>query len=146
MDDDPKVLEVFSARLQEVGYQVDSAENALAAIAAVVRTVPDLILADIRMPIVGGMDLVRELKSHGDSRRIPVVAFTGLDSPAMRKAALQTGYDDYLFKPTEAGPFLDQIERRVHQHEPKQANSPANKEDRFRTPLLVLCGSGGAAL
>jgi CheY-like chemotaxis protein len=136
VDDDPQVLEIFSALLQEVGYEVESAENALAAMAAVVRAAPDLILADIRMPIVGGMGLVRELKSHRDSRRIPVVAFTGYDSPGMRETALKAGYDDYLPKPTDPGPFLDQIERLLRQFEPeqvsksvrpRQAKTPPNK-------------------
>ena len=125
VDDDPQVLEVFSALLQEVGYEVESAENALAAMAAVVRAAPDLILADIRMPIVGGMDLVRELKSHLDSQRIPVVAFTGCDSPGMREAALKAGYDDYLPKPTDSRPFLDQIERLLSRFETGQASRPA---------------------
>ena len=125
MDDDPQVLEVFSALLQEVGYAVEPAENALAAMAAIVRAAPDLILADIRMPIVGGMDLVRELKSHVDSRRIPVVAFTGCDSPGMREAALKAGYDDYLPKPTDPGPFLDRIEKLLRQFESEQASKAA---------------------
>lgn len=117
MDDDPQVLEVFSALLGEVGYEIRSAENALAAIAAVVQAAPDLILADIRMPIVGGMDLVRELKSHKDSRSIPVVAFTGYDSPETRQAALKAGYDDYLPKPVDPGPFLDRVEKLLQQFE-----------------------------
>jgi two-component system, NtrC family, sensor kinase len=132
VDDDPQVLEVFSALLEEVGYQVESADNALAAIAAIVRAVPDLILADIRMPIVGGMDLARELKSHVDSRRIPVVAFTGYDSPGMREAALKAGYDDYLPKPTDPGPFLDQIKNLLSQHRVNPASlprSPARSTD-----------------
>jgi CheY-like chemotaxis protein len=110
VDDDPQVLEVFSELLTQVGYEIQSAENALAAVAAVVQHTPDLILADIRMPIVGGMDLVRELKSHADSKHIPVVAFTGYDSPEMREAALKAGYDDYLAKPADPGRFLDAVE------------------------------------
>jgi DNA-binding response OmpR family regulator len=136
VDDDPQVLEVFSALLQEIGYEVEPADNALAAIAAVVRAKPDLILADIRMPIVGGMDLVRELKSHLDSERIPVVAFTGFDSPEMREAARKAGYDDFLPKPTDPGRFLDQIERLLRRFEraraskaarPRQGNAPASR-------------------
>jgi len=135
VDDDPQVLEVFSALLQEVGYEVESAENALAAMAAVVRAAPDLILADIRMPIVGGMDLVRELKSHIDSRRIPVVAFTGCDSPGMRELALKAGYDDYLPKPTDPGPFLDRIERLLHQFAPEQASKSTRPRQAKAPPL-----------
>jgi CheY-like chemotaxis protein len=125
VDDDPQVLEVFSKLLHEVGYEVESAENALTAIAAVVRAAPDLILADIRMPIVGGMDLARELKSHTDSRRIPVVAFTGYDRPGMREAALKAGYDEYLPKPTDPGLFLDQIEQLLRRFEPELAAKSA---------------------
>ncbi len=128
MDDDPKVLEIFSALLQEVGYEVEAVEHALAAIAAVVRAPPDLILADIRMPIVGGMDLVRELKSHIDSRRILVVAFTGRDRPGMREAAFKAGYDDYLPKPTDTGRFLDQIEKLLRPFEPAVASKPARSK------------------
>jgi len=119
VDDDPQVLEVFSALLEEAGYKIDQAANALQAIAAVVRAAPDLILADIRMPIIGGMDLVRELKSHIDSRFIPVVAFTGYDTPQMRKAALEAGYDDFLPKPTDPAPFLDHIARLLGLNRPE---------------------------
>src|SRR5437868_4883441 len=57
VDDDPQILDLFSALLQKAGYRVDKAEHALAAVAAVVRAAPDLILADIRMPIVDGKEL-----------------------------------------------------------------------------------------
>jgi CheY-like chemotaxis protein len=120
VDDDPQVLQVYGALLNDAGYAVKTAENALAAVAAVVRATPDLILADIRMPIVGGMDLVRELKSHIDSRLIPVVAFTGYDTPAMREAALQAGYDDFLPKPKDdTAHFLRQIAQMLHRTQVK---------------------------
>jgi DNA-binding response OmpR family regulator len=127
VDDDREVLEMFSALLNELGYEIQTAENALAAIAAVVHSVPDLILADIRMPIVGGMDLVRELKAHKDSRGIPVVAFTGYDSAEMRAKALQAGYDDYLPKPLDPGPFIAHIEALLQRLRPAK---PAAKPSR----------------
>ena len=86
VDDDPQILEVFAALLEEAGYEVEQAEHALAAVAAIVRAPPDLILADIRMPIVDGLGLVRELKAHADSRQIPVIAVTGYDNPETREA------------------------------------------------------------
>ena len=105
VDDDPQILEVFSALLEDAGYQVDKAEHALAAVAAVVRSAPDLILADIRMPIVDGKELVQELKSHVDSRDIPVIAITGYDAPGSRESALRAGYDDYITKPIDPETF-----------------------------------------
>jgi DNA-binding response OmpR family regulator len=121
VDDDPKILELFSALLQEAGYDVEPAEHALAAVAAVVRQPPDLILADIRMPIVGGKDLVRELKSHSDSRQIPVVAVTGYDSPEARDSALKAGYDEYMTKPIDARRFPQQIAELLRRFEGQQA-------------------------
>src|SRR5438874_896956 len=109
MDDDPQILELFSVLLQKAGYRVDKAEHALAAVAAVVRAAPDLILADIRMPIVDGKELAHELKSHPDSRSIPVVAVTGYDGPGARESALKAGYDDYLTKPIDAKTFAKDV-------------------------------------
>ena len=120
VDDDSQILEVFSALLEAAGYEVDQADNALAAMAAVVRSEPDLILADIRMPIVGGVGLVRELKAADDTKHIPVVALTGYDSPGFREVALEAGYDDYLTKPIEASRFADQIEKLLRLHKPKK--------------------------
>ena len=120
VDDDPQFLELYSALLQDAGYAVEQADHALSAIAAVVRETPDLILADIRMPIVDGVGLVRELKAHTDSQHIPVVAITGYDSPGRRKAALKAGYDAYLTKPIDARRFPQQIAKLLREHRSKR--------------------------
>ena len=120
VDDDPQILEVFAALLEEAGYEVEQAEHALAAVAAIVRAPPDLILADIRMPIVDGLGLVRELKAHADSRQIPVIAVTGYDNPETREAALKAGYDDYITKPIDPRRFPRQIARILRRAKSKQ--------------------------
>lgn len=122
VDDDPQSLELYSALLSEAGYRVDQAADALAAICAVVRHTPDLVLADIRMPIIDGKELVLELKRHRDSRHIPVVALTGYDTPGMRESALKAGYDDYITKPVDARKFPAQLAKILRQH---TSNRPA---------------------
>ena len=122
VDDDAQSLAVFSALLSTAGYRVDQADHALAAIFAVVRHAPDLILADIRMPIMDGKELVLELKRHRDSRHIPVVALTGYDTPGMRESAIKAGYDDYITKPIDACRFPAQIARILREH---TSNRPA---------------------
>ena len=109
VEDEPIVREFLAALLKRAGYVVEEAEHALAAICSIVRAVPDLILADIRMPIVDGLGLMRELRSHRDSRHIPVVAVTGLDTPKAREAARQAGCIGYITKPVDAKTFPDQI-------------------------------------
>jgi CheY-like chemotaxis protein len=109
VDDDPAILEIFSLLLREAGYGVETAEHALAAMASVVRKRPDLVLADIRMPIVDGKGLVAELKSSRDTKEIPVVAITGYDGPGAQEAAYKAGYDGYLTKPVDVRKFPQQV-------------------------------------
>jgi CheY-like chemotaxis protein len=121
VDDDPEILELFSELLSAEGYQVDRAAHALGAICAVIRHPPDLILADIRMPIVDGAELALELKRHRDSCHIPVVALTGYDTPGMRESALQAGYDEYITKPIVPRKFLRQLATLLRQGTEKRA-------------------------
>ena len=109
VEDDPEILELLALVLRDAGYDVEKAENALGAVCAVVRSAPDLVLADIKMPIVDGMGLASELKSHQDTRHIPVVAVTGFDTPENRASAIEAGYDGYITKPIDTQRFPDQI-------------------------------------
>lgn len=109
VEDEPDLLEVLSLLLQEAGYEVNPAEHALAAIFAAVRAAPDLILVDIRMPIMNGLELVRELRTHRDTCHFRIVALTGYDTPENRAAAKKAGCDGYLTKPIEPGRFLAQV-------------------------------------
>ena len=109
VEDDSDFREILGRSLRQAGYEVHEAEHALGAICAVVRTGADLILTDIRMPIMDGLGLVRELKAHEDTCAVPVVAMTGFDTPENRTAALQAGCVGYIAKPIDAHEFLGRI-------------------------------------
>jgi len=110
VEDDTDVREILCRSLRKAGYEVQEAEHALGAICAMVRAGADLVLTDIRMPIMDGLGLVRELKAHEDTRRVPVVAMTGFDTPEIRAAALQAGCIGYFTKPIDGSEFLGRIE------------------------------------
>jgi len=118
VEDEPAIRELISAVLRAAGYEVDTAEHALGAVCAVVRAAPDLVVADIRMPIVDGLGLASELKGHQDTLHIPIVAVTGFDTPENRAAALNAGYDGYIAKPIDALTFPDQIAAFLRQPRP----------------------------
>jgi len=109
VEDDADVREIFSRALRQAGYDVQEAGHALGAVCAMVRAGADLVVTDIRMPIVDGLSLVNELKSHDDTRQVPVVALTGHDSPESRAAAFDAGCVGYITKPIDTGEFLKQI-------------------------------------
>ena len=114
VEDDADVREVISATLKDAGYEVLEAEHAFAAICAMVRAGADIVLTDIRMPIVDGLGLVRELKSHEDTRHVPIVAVTGLDTPESRAAARKAGCIGYIAKPIDASEFPKQVAQFLH--------------------------------
>jgi CheY-like chemotaxis protein len=105
VEDDDEFRQILSRSLRRAGYEVQEAEHALGAICAMVRAGADLILTDIRMPIVDGLGLVRELKAHEDTRDVPVVAMTGFDTPENRAAALRAGCIGYIAKPIDCRDF-----------------------------------------
>lgn len=109
VEDDAAVRKVLSRTLRKAGYEVQEAEHALAAICAMVRAGADLVLTDIRMPIMDGLGLVRELKTHKDTCHVPVVAVTGLDTPESRTAAFKAGCVGYITKPIDTREFPGQI-------------------------------------
>lgn len=109
VDDDSDVREIFSRTLRQAGYEVQEAGHALGAVCAMVRAGADLVVTDLRMPIMDGLGLVRELKAHEDTRRVPVIAITGHDTPESRAAAHEAGCVGYLTKPIETDQFLSQI-------------------------------------
>jgi CheY-like chemotaxis protein len=115
VEDDPDVLEMLSLVLRDAGFEVDQAEHAFGAVCAVVRAAPDLILTDIRMPIVDGQGLVRELKTHADTRDIPVVAVSGHDTPETRESAFKAGCIGFIAKPIDVRKFPEQIAQILRQ-------------------------------
>jgi len=73
VEDDATSMKFLSLLLEGAGYEVFQATYSLPALFRVVRTAPDLILADLQMPIMNGLDLIRQLKGHGDTAHIPIV-------------------------------------------------------------------------
>ena len=101
VDDDPDVRDSLSRALRYAGYQVITAIHGGEALDAVARSPVDLIVLDVLMPIVDGLDACRRLRERGDAT--PVLVLTARDSVDDRVAGLDAGADDYLVKPFALG-------------------------------------------
>jgi two-component system, cell cycle response regulator len=102
VDDHEDNIELLRARLEARGYQVEGASDGQAALDAVERSCPDLILLDVMMPKMDGMEVVRRLKAKRESKElpfIPVIMQTALDSTENKVEGLDAGADDYITKP-----------------------------------------------
>jgi two-component system response regulator MprA len=97
VDDDPPVLRMLKRALSAEGFDVSVAADGGAALAALERSVPDLMVLDVAMPGMDGLAVARRLRERGIT--IPVLMLTARDEVADRVAGLQSGADDYLVKP-----------------------------------------------
>ena len=96
VDDEPMVLEVVSRYLERDGYLVDAAADGTEALEVFERRPPHLVILDLMLPSIPGMDVLRELRQRSD---VPVVLLTARGVEADRVSGLELGADDYVVKP-----------------------------------------------
>lgn len=97
VDDDPTVSDVVLRYLERAGYQVDRAADGLAALAAVDRAAPDLVVLDLMLPGIDGLEVCRRLRQRAVT--VPVIMLTALGEESDRILGLRLGADDYVTKP-----------------------------------------------
>ena len=101
VDDDTSLLLAVSETLRAEGYVVVTARHGAEALVSIAQRLPDLIISDIRMPIMNGYQLARKLRSAPHTRLVPIVFLTAKDETADRVAGFRSGVDAYLTKPFE---------------------------------------------
>jgi excisionase family DNA binding protein len=109
VDDDETVREMLSISLSAADYEVVTAADGSAALAALHRMPCDLLMADLKMPGMDGLTLIREARKH--SPALPVVIVTGLPSEASAIEAIDIGVSGYLTKPFAVSKLLDVVAR-----------------------------------
>ncbi|HEV7639880.1 MAG TPA: response regulator transcription factor [Gaiellaceae bacterium] len=107
VDDDAPIRRMLDRTLSAEGYVVETAADGGAALAAVERSAPDLVVLDVGMPGVDGLAVSRRLRSKGLS--VPVLLLTARDSVRDRVAGLDAGADDYLVKPFATEELLARV-------------------------------------
>jgi len=97
VDDDPDVRDSLRRALGYAGYAVATAANGMEALSSLSRSPVDLVILDVLMPMLDGLDACRALRERGNT--IPVLLLTARDAVDDRVAGLEAGADDYLVKP-----------------------------------------------
>ena len=111
VDDDESIRDLLRMHLSAAGYDVQVAEDAIAAGYLVLRSPPDLIITDINMPHMDGFEFIAALKADTTIPRIPVVFLTSYEEGDERGKAL--GAVGYLTKPVRADKLLQVVARHV---------------------------------
>jgi len=99
VDDILANVRLLEAKLMSEYFEVHTASNGLEALEAIETFSPDIILLDVMMPGIDGIEVCRRIKSNPETQHIPVIMVTALDQPEDRVQGLEAGADDFITKP-----------------------------------------------
>lgn len=111
VEDDPDSLEILSNQLRHLGYDVREAENANVGETKALSENPDLIIMDLGLPGMNGIEAAARLKQNPQTAHIPIVAYTVWDKELYEKEARRAGIAAYLTKPTPSQVFKQVVEQ-----------------------------------
>ena len=111
VEDDPIIMDLITILLEKEGHSVIRAGTAEEGIEAAGNVKPDLILMDVALPGIDGLEATRILKAGAGTRSIPVVALTAQAMKEDAERAARAGVDAFLVKPLSTRDFLQQVSR-----------------------------------
>lgn len=110
VDDDPDIRMVLRTNLEEEGYQVREAEGGAAALDAIAKEPPDLVILDVMMPEVDGYDVLSEIRSRPEFESLPVVLLTARRQESDVWEGWSSGADYYMTKPFKMNELVRFVE------------------------------------
>ncbi len=110
VDDDVQAVRLISLLLQRKGYRVTAATGGAQALARAETEQPDLIILDVMMPDMDGLEVCRRLRANPKTSGIPILMFTAKTAVADKIAGFQAGADDYLTKPVHPAELISRVE------------------------------------
>lgn len=99
VEDDKNIREIEMFALKNSGYVVEEFENAKSFFSRITEKVPDLVLLDIMLPDMDGLEIVKKLRNRPDTVRVPIILVTAKTTELDKVKGLDIGADDYLTKP-----------------------------------------------
>ena len=113
VDDEPEILRLVESQLRENQYETLSACNGKMGLEIAGREHPDLIILDVMMPVMGGLETLRTLKRTSETSSIPVIMLSGKIETSYIMDAQSFGASDYLPKPFQPENLVKSIKRHI---------------------------------
>jgi two-component system response regulator ChvI len=121
VDDDRNILTSVSICLETEGYRVMTYSDGVSALAGFVTSPPDLVVLDIKMPRMDGMETLRRLRLKSD---IPVIFLTSKEEEIDELFGLKMGAEDFIRKPFSQRLLIERVKAVLRRFSPKEANAP----------------------
>jgi len=109
VDDDVLNLELAQDVLELGGFEVETAESGAECVAKTRKMLPDIVLMDLRMPGMSGLEAMRALHDDTATRHIPVAVLTASAMKGEQERLLRQGFDAYIQKPIDPSAFADEV-------------------------------------
>ena len=136
VEDEAKIARFVELELTHEGYEVDKVDNGRSAVEQALENDYDLVLLDILLPQLNGMEVLRRIRKEKD---VPVILLTARDAVMDKVAGLDAGADDYITKPFAIEELLARIRVILR-------NAEAAEEEREKKPAADVLEAGGIAL
>jgi two-component system cell cycle response regulator DivK len=113
VEDNELNAKLFSDLLNANGFETIGTNEGIEAIGLARKSMPDLIIMDIQLPEISGLDITRKIKADDEMKHIPIIAVTAFAMKDDEEKILQAGCEAYLSKPIAIDQFLDTVRRFV---------------------------------
>jgi DNA-binding response OmpR family regulator len=137
VDDEPKIRDLARRYLEADGFQVLEAADGEAALTVLAETEPDIVVTDIMMPVLNGLELLRQIRLTSS---VPVVMLTARDDEIDKVLALTTGADDYVTKPFGGRELAARLRAILRRLQPHAASAPAAGGGETAEAALTFAG------
>jgi DNA-binding response OmpR family regulator len=132
VDDNPVGLRLRSQALQKAGYETATAQNGAEALERIPSERPDIVVMDVMMPVMDGLEATRQLRANPDTAQIPIILLTARVQIEDKLAGFDSGADDYVIKPVLPAELLARINAVLRRSQPNgKAGSPAGTGERL---------------
>ena len=121
VEDEAPVREVLRFCLERAGYRVTGVPTARTALSELDHSIPDMVILDLGLPDMGGLELLASWRSNERPRQMPVVVVSGRSNERDRVAGLRSGADDYVSKPFSRDELLARIQSVLRRASPADA-------------------------
>ena len=119
-EDNPDEQFITRGLLEMCGCRVIEATNGEEAVELALRERPDMIVLDLRMPVIDGFEAAKRIRRHPEMGKVPMVACTGAYSYSFTQHALEAGFDEYIIKPVTIEDMRELVSRYLTAGEKKR--------------------------
>lgn len=128
VDDESDILELLEFNLQKEGYRVSTLSSGDKVLPFLIKQKPDLVVLDLMLPGIGGMDLCRAIRQDEDLRDTPVVMLTAKSEESDMISGLDLGADDYVTKPFSVKVLIARIKAALRKTPEKNSKEESGKK------------------